>query len=57
MNNPPFLICDYDSDDVEIEDNISNEINEENLQFINNYKVNTDNFYSILNYFKNEKKN
>ena len=56
MNNPPFLICDYDSDDVEIEDNISNEINEENLQFINNYKVNTDNFYSILNYFKNEKK-
>ena len=56
MNNPPFLICDYDSDDVEIEDNISNEINEKNLNFINNYKVNKDNFYSILNFFKNEKK-
>ncbi len=50
-----FIISDYDSDDVIIScDEDDSDLNENYFGYIQNFKVNTDNFYSILNFFKNE---
>ena len=58
FEEPPFIISDYDSDNATIsssdDDNNDNDKYEKNIRYIKNFRVNKDNFYSILNYFKNE---
>ena len=60
FEEPPFIISDYDSDNAIIsssdEDNDNKDKFENNIGFIKNFRVNKENFYSILNYFKNEKR-
>ena len=61
-NDDIYVISDYDSDNIILDDdedvkNIGNKnINSHNDSYIANYRVNRNNFNSIIQYFNNERK-
>ena len=51
-----YIISDYDSDKVSVNEEEIKGYKSKNSQFIKNYKVNKNHFYSLLQYFNNENK-